>query len=94
MQHRYRQSATTGVHHGSRDPQLWVHTTATLPHPERWMKELKEYSLFAQYVERKEQMPREQQDGHVEYKPQMLMDFYKLSRRLQVLELQTLGMEF
>ena len=37
-------------------------------------------------------MPREQQDGHVEYKPLMRMDFDKLSRRRQVLELQKLGM--
>ena len=37
-------------------------------------------------------MPREQQDGHVEYKPLMRMDFDKLSRRRQVLESQKLGM--
>ena len=51
-------------------------------------QELQEYSLFAQYVARIEQMPREQQDGHVEYRPLMRMDFDKLSRRRQVIELK------
>ena len=37
-------------------------------------------------------MPREQQDGHEEYKPLMRMEFDKLSRRRQVLELKKLGM--
>ena len=55
-------------------------------------QELREYSLFAQYVARIEQMPREPQEGSTEYKPLMRMDFEKLSRRRQVLELQRTGM--
>ena len=35
-----------------------------------------------------EQMPREQQDGHAEYKSLMKIDFDKLSRRRQVLKLK------
>ena len=37
-------------------------------------------------------MPREPQEGSTEYKPLMRMDFEKLSRRRQVLELQRMGM--
>ena len=54
-------------------------------------QELREYSLFAQYVARIEKMPREIQEGHTEYKPLLWMDFEKLSRRRQVVELQRLG---
>ena len=55
-------------------------------------KELREYSLFAQYVARIEQMPREPQEGSTEYRPLTRMDFEKLSRRRQVIELQRTGM--
>ena len=37
-------------------------------------------------------MPRELQEGSTEYTPLMQMDFEKLSRRRQVLELQRTGM--
>ena len=55
-------------------------------------QELMEYSLFAQYVVRIEQMLREPQEGYTEYIPLMRLDFDKLSRRRQVLELQRTGL--
>ena len=55
-------------------------------------QELREYSLFAQYVARIEKMSRETQEGHTEYSPLVRLDFDKLSRRCQVLELQRTGM--
>ena len=55
-------------------------------------QELREYSLFAQYVARIEQMSREPQEGHTEYKPLLRLDFEKLSRRRQVLKLQCTDM--
>ena len=36
-------------------------------------------------------MPTEPQEGYTEYKPLMRLDFEKLSRRCQVLELQRTG---
>ena len=55
-------------------------------------RKISEYLWLGKYMARIEQMSRKPQEGHTEYKPLMRLDFDKLSRRHQVLELQRTGM--
>ena len=55
-------------------------------------KEEDEYSLFAQYVARMEQLPKDAVEGYTQYQPIQRLDFDKMSRKRQILELRKIGL--
>ena len=57
-----------------------------------YSSEEEEYSLFAQYVARVEQLPREQKPGHTLYQQLQRLDFDKMSRKRQMMELEKIGL--
>ena len=57
-----------------------------------YSNEEEEYSLFAQYVARVEQLPREQKSGHALYHQLQRLEFDKMSRKRQMIELEKIGL--
>ena len=57
-----------------------------------YSSEEEEYSLFAQYVARVEQLPREQKPGHTPYQQLQRPEFDKMSRKRQMMELEKIGL--
>ena len=51
-----------------------------------------DYSLFTQYVARIEQLPKKAMPGGTSYTPLQRLDFDKMSRKRQMMELERIGL--